>query len=418
MNLRGGGSNHRDQHGKGDRLVDSQADGQHFVSLGEHSDHHKVLSDELRCRTPISAGDGVAPAVNASRFAAISWSQERQTTMDDRFDDKRRGGAYGLFIGDALAMPVHWYYNRHRLATDYGRVTDYLAPRNPHPDSILWRSRYVAANPLGEILHAQARYWGQREIHYHQFLKAGENTLNLKICRLLIDSLNHLGHYDSSDFLKRYIAFMTTPGSHNDTYIEECHRNFFSNYSRGRPPHRCGQVEKHIGGIGGIIPLVLFHHDAPDLARQTALTHLALTHPGPKMAAAAAVVISILGELFNGATLYDAIIEQAGGGRHALLGHPFTKWLKDPDDWVIGRRFSTACYVEDAIPAVVYLALKYHDDPEAALIANTNLGGDNAGRGAVLGALLGASHGLSGFPGRWVKGLHHPPPDLHAGSSG
>ena len=56
MNLRGGGSNHRDQHGKGDRLVDSQADGQHFVSLGEHSDHHKVLSDELRCRTPISAG--------------------------------------------------------------------------------------------------------------------------------------------------------------------------------------------------------------------------------------------------------------------------------------------------------------------------------------------------------------------------
>jgi hypothetical protein len=133
MNLRGGGSNHRDQHGKGDRLVDSQADGQHFVSLGEHSDHHKVLSDELRCRTPISAGDGVAPAVNASRFAAISWSQERQTTMDDRFDDKRRGGAYGLFIGDALAMPVHWYYNRHRLATDYGRVTDYLAPRNPHP---------------------------------------------------------------------------------------------------------------------------------------------------------------------------------------------------------------------------------------------------------------------------------------------
>jgi len=37
------------------------------------------------------------------------------------------------------------------------------------------------------------------------------------------------------------------------------------------------------------------------------------------------------------------------------------------------------------------LALKYHHDPEKALIANTNLGGDNAARGSVLGALLGAA---------------------------
>ena len=60
----------------------------------------------------------------------------------------------------------------------------------------------------------------------------------------------------------------------------------------------------------------------------------------------------------------------------------------------------------------MYLALKYHDDPESALIANTNLGGDNAARGAVLGALLGAAHGLEKFPGRWIDGLVDPPPDL------
>ena len=79
---------------------------------------------------------------------------------------------------------------------------------------------------------------------------------------------------------------------------------------------------------------------------------------------------------------------------------------------VVGRRLSTACYVEDAVPAVVYLALKYHDDPERALVANTNLGGDNAGRGAVLGALMGAAHGLESFPERWVDGLLEPPPDF------
>jgi len=67
---------------------------------------------------------------------------------------------------------------------------------------------------------------------YHQFLKAGENTLNVKICRLLIKSINQTGTYDADDFLRRYITFMTTPGNHQDTYIEECHRNFFANYVR------------------------------------------------------------------------------------------------------------------------------------------------------------------------------------------
>ena len=33
--------------------------------------------------------------------------------------------------------------------------------------------------------------------------------------------------------------------------------------------------------------------------------------------------------------------------------------------------------------------MKYADDLETALVANTNLGGDNCHRGAVLGALLG-----------------------------
>ncbi len=122
-----------------------------------------------------------------------------------------RGALDGLCIGDALAMPVHWYYNRQALQKDYGWVTDYLTPRNPHPDSILWRSSYTALNARGEILHDQAKYWGQKGIHYHQFLKAGENTLNIKLCRMLVDSLNDNKGYDPDDYLKRYISFMTTP---------------------------------------------------------------------------------------------------------------------------------------------------------------------------------------------------------------
>jgi ADP-ribosylglycohydrolase len=320
---------------------------------------------------------------------------------------------YGLCIGDALAMPVHWYYNRQALETDYGRVTDYLPPRSPHTDSILWRSNYHAPNSKGEILHDQAQYWGQRGIHYHQFLKAGENTLNVKICRLLVESMNQIGTYDADDFVRRYIDFMTTPGNHQDTYIEECHRNFFANYARGRPTHKCGVQDKHIGGLVGILPVVAFYFKQPEKAREAALAHLALTHPGYKMETAGLLVIDLLLEVLNGIPLKKAIVEEIEAQSNPLLGHPFGQLLSQPDDWVIGPRFSTACYVEDSVPAVVYLALKYHDDPETALIANTNLGGDNAARGAVLGALLGASHGIEKFPDRWVKGLVEPLPDLN-----
>jgi hypothetical protein len=130
------------------------------------------------------------------------------------------------------------------------------------------------------------------------------------------------------------------------------------------------------------------------------------------MDTAGSLITEILLMVLNGIRLQDAILKQIERQANPLLGHPFSAWLNDSDDWVIGPRLSTACYVEDAVPAVIYLALKYHFDPEKALIVNTNLGGDNAGRGAVLGALLGAEHGVEKFPGPWLDGLIEPLPDL------
>jgi ADP-ribosylglycohydrolase len=162
----------------------------------------------------------------------------------------------------------------------------------------------------------------------------------------------------------------------------------------------------------GIIPIVVCYSKQPEEARNKALEHLALTHPGQKMADAASLVIELLLSVLAGEPLKAAILAQIEKQRTPLVGHPFVKWLDAPGDMVIGPRFSTACYVEDSVPAVLYLALKYHDDPQNALIANTNLGGDNAARGAVLGALLGAYHGVQGFPQRWIDGLVDPPPDF------
>jgi ADP-ribosylglycohydrolase len=206
---------------------------------------------------------------------------------------------------------------------------------------------------------------------------------------------------------------MTTPNSHQDTYIEACHRNFFANYAAGIEPRKCGVIEKHIGGLSGMVPVVAFYADEPEKARELALSHLALTHPGKKMETAASLIIDILLKVFAGLPLLNVILAKLASQDNPLMGHPFKKLLEQPDQIVVGRHFSTACYVEDAVPAVIYLALKYHQDPETALIVNTNLGGDNAGRGAVLGALLGAAHGVGKFPNSWLSGLKEPLPALH-----
>ena len=83
------------------------------------------------------------------------------------------------------------------------------------------------------ILHGKKHLWGQPNRHYHEGLQSGDNTLNLLCVRVLLRSINKTGRYDPGDFLSDYIAFMTTPNSHRDTYAESYHRAFFANYAGG-----------------------------------------------------------------------------------------------------------------------------------------------------------------------------------------
>jgi ADP-ribosylglycohydrolase len=325
-------------------------------------------------------------------------------------DSRANGALAGLFIGDALALPVHWYYDRAALRRDYGRVTGFVDPKEPHPDSILWRSEYVAPSPDADILHDQARFWGQRGVHYHRSLRAGENTLTARLARLVHDSLEARGEHDPDDWLERYVEFMTTPGRHRDTYVEECHRGFFLNRARGRPLRRCAVEEKHIGGLTAVVPVVVYYREDPDRARAAAREQVALTHAGRRMAAATDLVADVLLATLRGEGLRAVLSDRIARQTSPFLGHPFGRWQQEPDETVVGRRVSPACYVEDAVPAVVHLALRYHDDPEAGLVANTNLGGDNVHRGSVLGALLGAENGMDAWPERWREGLREPAP--------
>lgn len=308
---------------------------------------------------------------------------------------------HGSLIADAFAMPVHWYYDREAIDHDYPDLKEFRAPLAHHGGSILWRSTYTPLNEKGDILHDQAGFWGQRGIHYHQNLCAGENTVNFKLARELYGQVVGNGCYSEDAWLELYITRMLTPGWHRDTYLEEYHRGFFANSAKGKAPRKCGIKDEHIGGLAQVPALVAALPGlSRDEIRETVKNHVTLTHRHSNVLRAADCLTRLLLDLQAGTPLRDAVMHSAGdwfSTRKALA------WEIRPDRTIIGQVLSPACYIDQSFPAALYLAWKYHDDFSAAIIANANVGGDSCHRGAVVGALVGLSD-PEGYT-KWVPGL-------------
>ena len=294
-------------------------------------------------------------------------------------------------------------YDRAAFQAGYGVVDRFLRPEGAHPGSILHRSHYAALNEKGDILRGQAAYWGRPGVHYHQFLQAGENTLNLQLARELYMLVEGSGSYDADAWLACYIDYMLTPGKHRDTYVEEYHRSFFIHYARGKKPRACGIDDPHIGGLAQVAALVAALPAASEATlRAVAQEPVSLTHKNAVVLRAADVLVRLLCALKDGQPLRPAL-----HANEFFSGKKAGVYATQPDETIIGRIFSPACYIAGAFPAALYLAWKYAGDFSARVIANTMCGGDNCHRGAVTGALLGAA---SGVPDRWTAGLLTPPP--------
>lgn len=305
----------------------------------------------------------------------------------------------GSLIADAVAMPVHWYYDRQALARDYGVIDGFLAAKNPHPDSILWRSSYTAASPKTDILREQAEYWGKRGIHYHQFLGAGDNTLNQLLAVELYELIRRDRDYDPEGWLDRYVAFMLAAGRHRDTYVEEYHRDFFTNLAAGRKPINCGVRDVHIGGLVPVPAIVAaLGPRHPDL-RRIVRVHVGLTHKDDEVLDAADTLTRMLIHACQGEDLRSVILEQANGW---ISEAKIREWDRHPDDVVVGRFLSPACYIPDAFPAALFLAWRHAGDFAAGVCGNAQVGGDNCHRGVVVGSLLGAT---APIPDRLLEGL-------------
>jgi len=309
----------------------------------------------------------------------------------------------GSLVADAASMPVHWYYNREALDRDYGDFSEFCQPKNPHPDSILWRSKFIPKSSKADILGSQSKYWGQRGIHYHQFLDAGDNTLNLQLAAELYRNSILNGNFDPELWLKRYVQVMLTNGWHQDTYIEEYHRTFINNYASGKPLLSCGGPDYHIGGLS-LIPALIASMEAleqndPSLHLEKVVSLVRLTHDNKLTLRAATDLTKIYHCLINGESI-----------RHTLKTLPIPgvsirllqKWEQMDDREVVGGTLSTACYLPESFLAALHFAWKYHDDFSMAVLANAKAGGDNCHRGVVVGSIVALQ---TGIPEIWLKKL-------------
>ena len=326
-------------------------------------------------------------------------------------DDAPRSALLGALVADAVAMPVHWYYDQRALDRDYGPIEGYRTPRSPHPDSILWRSQWTPPSAKFDILREQAAHWGKRGVHYHQFLAAGENTLNFRLAVELYEFVRRHGDEDPERWLDRYVAVMLEPGWHRDTYLEEYHRHFFTNLGAGRKPINCGVRDVHIGGLVPVPALVAaLGSRNPDL-RRIVRVHVGLTHKDDEVLAAADAFVRILVDAIPrpeasprtaaeaAAVLRESILEH---GRDWISAAKLRSWEGLSDRQLVGGTLSSACYIEEAFPASLALAWRHAGNLKEGVCANAMCGGDNCHRGAVVGGLLGAT---APIPAPFLAGL-------------
>ena len=332
-----------------------------------------------------------------------------------------------LFIGDALSMPVHWFYrisDIYRYFPPDGIRRMEAAPAD-HPSSIMslhstkaggrkssgWTrnsnsrsSNKIATELQGEvvgdiILKGKRDLWGGNSTHYHHGLQAGDNTLNAYCARLMIQHLVSNGGYNKEQWIADYIEFMTAePAQHPDTYAESYHRGFFANLKIGKAPMQCGAVTHDTPSMGALVtvaPLAfaLFKQHSVESAQRICCEHVRLTHPDDTLEEVVSSYVRLLHKLIHNELDIPSTLDLIHESARVIPGTNIKQLLtqKQGDIAVVGRRYSTACYITDSWPSVCYLAAKYLDSPENALLVNTNLGGENAHRGSVLGTIVGAA---------------------------
>lgn len=327
----------------------------------------------------------------------------------------------GALIGDALGLGCHWYYDLSELRKAYGPwISDYTTPR---PD------------------------------RYHGGMKAGQLSQSGLILVMLLESVVKNGEYVEQDFTRRldeelfpYIDGTPAngPGGYTSQSIREAYRRRVlqkkSWKETGGHADTTEAAERaivlaaryakkpHEVAVNVSANCVLTQSDEAIVAMTTAYNCvLSLLISGEKMNPEISGKLMKLvqkGELpFHSVVKGDFRPPRPGDPDPPLAGKfsspdslltPHYAALASLDPgisiepaWKVSIVYGMPCAIYHQLPAAYYLASRFQDDFESAVLHAINGGGQNMSRAMLTGALVGAQVGLSGIPERFIEGLEN-----------
>jgi ADP-ribosylglycohydrolase len=328
------------------------------------------------------------------------------------------GAAAGALIGDALGLGTHWYYDLEALRRDHGP----------------WVTGYTEPLPG----------------RYHAGMKAGELSQTGLVTLELLRSLTQRGGYDQDDYTARLdtklLAKMDgTPYSGPGGYTNQGFRDAYrARVREGKSWGETGGYADTTEAAERAALIAVRYAFQPMQGALFARENILLTHVDPFVAAlsvsfdivAAAIVRGepLDGEL--GGKLYGMVERRELPFTHVVLAEktgsftasplPTSATLTAPDGllfpshiwraahdpdvriepaWKASLIYGLPCSIICQLPAAYYLAARFEDDFEAAVLNALNGGGQNMSRAMLTGILVGARCGISGIPRRFMEGL-------------
>ena len=309
--------------------------------------------------------------------------------MPPDFDfDRVDGMMLGLAIGDSLGNSSEGMAPRARRAV-FGEIRDYL----PHP-----RFGDARGYPSDDT---QLAFWT-----LEQMLADGGFNPERVAARFCADPIYGIGSAVAE-------------------FVSNCRPG-------GRPWYRCGPKSAGNGALMRIAPMVIPHlrSGTADIWVDTALS-AAITHNDSGSISACLSFTHMLWRLLEMdappkpewwlRSYVDAARDlevdesyRPRGGPFAGYRGPIWRFVEERVGEAYERGLTalegcnswySGAYLLETVPSVVYILMLHGRDPEDAIIRAVNDTFDNDTVAAIVGAAVGALHGRSRLPARWIAGL-------------
>ena len=332
---------------------------------------------------------------------------EKESTIaaDVSTKDRIMGAIMGVFIGDALGVGTHWYYDLEGLKNDFGPwISDYQDPK---------------LNSTGEFA----------KVHQHRYdqgVRAGDMSQTGQLYKLLLESIVAQGGYDRNDFAARVDGLFETldgtnySGLYTDSAIRATWKHRNAGISWDDPKVGSNQITSDAAQMN--VAVAALFYDDPEALAKTANKNTKLFYYNDFPIAHSVAYSLVVGGLINGVPLADMKDHILSINGRVLSQNAFyydtriqvytgqTAWdpnLKLASPHLIAKIHGQHCEIQQLLPSAYYFVHLYQDDFESAVLAAINGGGNNMARASLTGGMSGAMVGLSGIPERFITGLNN-----------